>query len=109
MKMSFGKFRDCDLDAVPLWYLRWIAQQEWLREPLLSAVRNILDGHYEEEKEAPARSKPVPIAVRQVASEIVENGYRHLSKKLHPDVGGNHEGMQNLNSARDWLRSCVDP
>jgi len=107
--MSFGKFKGEHLSDVPVWYLRWISQQEWLKEPLLSAVQDILDGHYQEEREPPARSKPISVAIRKMAGEVVEAGYRSLSKKHHPDCGGEHQAMVNLNQAVDWLRDYVDP
>ena len=38
-----------------------------------------------------------------VSKKDVETRYRELSKKYHPDLGGNPEDMKTLNMARDIL------
>lgn len=37
----------------------------------------------------------------RIDAEIVERSYRHLAKVRHPDCGGSHEAMAELNAARD--------
>lgn len=37
----------------------------------------------------------------RIDAEIVERSYRHLAKVRHPDRGGSHEAMAELNAARD--------
>ena len=50
----------------------------------------------------------IPKAVIATAKELVEAGYKDLSKKRHPDVvGGSKESMQLLNAAVAWLRAFV--
>jgi coproporphyrinogen III oxidase-like Fe-S oxidoreductase len=38
---------------------------------------------------------------------IIEAGYRAVSKKIHPDVGGTHEDMVALNNAKDKLLTAI--
>jgi curved DNA-binding protein CbpA len=41
-------------------------------------------------------------------SDLVDAGYRALTKKVHPDTaGGSTEGMQRLNRARETLRGLI--
>jgi hypothetical protein len=41
---------------------------------------------------------------KTIEDEIVSAGYRQLAKERHPDSGGTHEGMAELNKAADRLR-----
>ena len=43
----------------------------------------------------------------ELEREIISQGYRQLSKKLHPDKGGTAAGMISLNAARDTLKALV--
>jgi uncharacterized protein (DUF3820 family) len=43
MKLPFGKHRGTTLEAVPLGYLSWLWQNVELREPLLTAVTDMID------------------------------------------------------------------
>ena len=39
-----------------------------------------------------------------LASQIIDAGFRSLAKTLHPDMGGDHARMVDLAAARDELR-----
>jgi hypothetical protein len=43
------------------------------------------------------RNTHVPLVV-----EMINEGFKALAKKRHPDVGGSHEAMSALAAARDW-------
>src|ERR1035437_78205 len=43
----------------------------------------------------------------ELEREIISQGYRQLSKKMHPDKGGTAAGMISLNAARDTLKALV--
>jgi hypothetical protein len=60
------------------------------------------------EEEIEARRLLVPSGVLLMASTIIESGYRAVSKQYHPDVGGSHEKMANLNAAVEWLRKQIN-
>ena len=36
--LPFGKFKGLPLDEVPLTYLDWLVDQEWLKDPLRSEI-----------------------------------------------------------------------
>lgn len=38
---------------------------------------------------------------------LISTGFRDLSKKLHPDVGGSHTEMSRLNSVKDKLLQLI--
>ena len=46
-------------------------------------------------------------ALKEVAIEITKAGYRELSKKAHPDVGGSTEKMRKLSDAKDALLNLI--
>lgn len=49
------------------------------------------------------------IGGRQIDEAVVERTYRRLAKQRHPDAGGSHEAMTDLNLAKDaalqWVAS----
>lgn len=52
----------------------------------------------------PAHSRPwwkVLDLDRTSGRAAIESSYRHLARKRHPDNGGSHEAMSELNAARD--------
>jgi hypothetical protein len=59
------------------------------------------------EEELAEKRLLVPSGVIQMASDVVESGYRALSKTNHPDVGGNQQRMSELNAAITWLRNKI--
>jgi len=108
LTIPFGKFKGKRVKDLPDSYLSWLCDQDWLREPLLSAVTEEYDRRcHERANDRCYQPRLLPVAVSQVAESIVSVGYRQLSRKLHPDVGGSHEEMLALNAAADWLRRVV--
>ncbi|HHO42577.1 MAG TPA: J domain-containing protein [Epsilonproteobacteria bacterium] len=45
---------------------------------------------------------------RYITREDIKNRYRHLAKKLHPDVGGSAEEMERLNRAYELLVGYIE-
>jgi hypothetical protein len=67
-----------------------------------------LQNHNEERAAAPPVIRvALTKEVLSVAGEVVTEGYRHLSKARHPDVGGTHDAMQKLNNANQWLKQLL--
>ncbi len=104
MHMSFGKFRGYRLDELPDWYLEWILNQGWLKEPLLSACRaEVL------RREGHPTTTTTEDETTTIAAQIIAAGYRKLSLERHPDKeGGSHRLMVSLNKAHEWLRERVN-
>ena len=95
-RMPFGKYRGKRLEDVPFEYLEWLTTLD-LREPLRT--------HVDEEFERRAYSQETQNLIDPtVVDELVGAGVRSLSKKYHPDVGGDHHRMAAVNQAADWLR-----
>jgi len=53
-------------------------------------------------------TQQITLDILKAAEALVEMGYRSLAKSLHPDVGGSHEKMANLNAAVEWLRKQIN-
>ena len=47
------------------------------------------------------------IRMLEVAETIVDLGHKQAAKKAHPDVGGSHEEMQDINAAEQWLIDVI--
>jgi hypothetical protein len=41
------------------------------------------------------------IPLVNISSATIANSFRHLASKRHPDAGGSHDAMAELNRARD--------
>jgi hypothetical protein len=53
------------------------------------------------------RSAGIAIADQALALEIINAGYRILSLRNHPDHGGSHDKMVEINRVGDALRALV--
>jgi hypothetical protein len=87
MLMPFGKHRGREVETLPENYLRWLMSNIDLRDPLLTKVRTIL-------REGTALA-PTEDRVKAV--------YRELSRKYHPDCGGNHFAQCAINEFYERL------
>lgn len=81
------------------------ARRVELRHGTLALVRATFTGFL---ALPPAGNRPRPWravleidANAQVTAVLIETAYRRLAKKAHPDAGGSHAAMAELNSARD--------
>lgn len=45
---------------------------------------------------------------KEVAKELLDFGYKLLSKRYHPDVGGSHDEMLTLGATRDYLLGFIE-
>jgi hypothetical protein len=100
--MPFGRYRGRLLSELPDDYLGWLATLDDLRKPLARAVAQEVRRRQDWAAEsAPRITAPAP----RLALEIVNVGFRRLAIQLHPDAGGDHTDMQELNAAVEWLRA----
>ena len=98
--MPFGRHRGEPLSALPDSYLWWLASLPNLRPPLRGAVLAEIGRRVAGAYAGPAEGAPS----REVVEELVGAGFRALTRKYHPDVGGETRRMQQVNAAADWLR-----
>lgn len=102
--MPFGRYRGWPLDELPDDYLGWLFSLDDLREPLRSAV----DHEWHSRVDAPSTAlATLPAEAVPIADELVTAGYRALTRRHHPDAGGNHRTMVLVNTAATWLRDAV--
>jgi hypothetical protein len=108
--MPFGKHRDRPLDELPDAYLDWLLSIR-LREPLLSAVnREAARRAGEAGGSNGGHAGPRRLEVRvdpAIAHELVTAGLHVLTKRHHPDLGGDLEIMKRVNLVAEALRRIV--
>jgi hypothetical protein len=102
--MPVGKFRGQPLTELPDWYLSWLRRIE-LYEPLLSAVDAEWRRRLEQESSHP---RALPADLTPVASQLVSAGLRELTRRHHPDLGGEGVAMARVNAAAAWLRAIIN-
>jgi len=89
MVFSYGKYKGHDIRSVPATYLEWLIESS--RDTIRDAEEELRRRQMEEDMDD------------SMAERIIKAGYRELSKRLHPDAGGNHEDMVDLNVAYKQL------
>lgn len=110
MRMPFGKYKGCYLTELPDDYLLWLAGLPDLKPALAGAVKLEASrrGFDLGDDEAPPKGQPrITEDVRKMAREMVSAGVRVMAQRHHPDSGGTHVAMVNVNAAAEWLRSLV--
>jgi hypothetical protein len=96
--MPFGKYRGTFISKLPLEYLDWLLDQDFVGEPLRSTLQREFDRRISSQERYDSE---VDLSL---IDELVSAGLRTLSKKYHPDLGGNHDSMVALNTCAEWLR-----
>jgi hypothetical protein len=109
-RMPFGKFKGQLLRELPDDYLCWLRTECDLREPLRMRVER----EYQRRIQPRSRTRPAPMApvalppaLQQTAVAIVASGFRALALRRHPDHGGSHEAMIQLQRAREALERLL--
>jgi|SRR5580700_5466661 hypothetical protein len=104
MRLRFGKYKGRKFDEVPESYLYW----------LLNVSRELIAELEEELDVDPAptnghRHSASPNDLPPLTKELVETGFRALSKRYHPDLNGGrpNEKMVELNAAMAKLRKVL--
>lgn len=89
VRLSFGKYNDCDIRTVPEPYLHWLVSS--------------CDDTMKKAQDELVRRRTAEEASLSMIQQVIRSGYRELSKKFHPDVGGNERDMKKLNAAKEKL------
>lgn len=93
MILHFGKYSGCDIRDVPTDYLEWVIENT---QKTVDACKEELERRYLIEE-----------ADQSWTERVITAGYRELSKRHHPDAGGDTADMQKLNAAVEFLREVV--
>src|SRR5262245_27373604 len=100
MRIPFGRYKGELLEDLPFAYLEWLNEQDFLREPLKSAIK----AEFERRTFSQERRIHIHNIDMDLIDDIVEAGRRSLAKIFHPDAGGSNHMMQQVNAACDWLK-----
>ena len=109
MRMPWGKYRGEPVYDLPSSYLCWLAEEaERVPSGLKAEALQILSERFGGPADWESSPPPsLPAALRPVAQEIVEAGYKRLALKRHPDAGGTHAAMLALGDAIAALRRLL--
>jgi len=111
--MPFGKYKGRSVrsltSAAEQRYLDWFVRNiEQMSEPLRRAILYQM-GHVPRHLTPPMPWWAVLLELRfPFAPAEVKQAYRQLSKRFHPDAGGNVDQMQLLNDARQQANAYFD-
>lgn len=97
--MPFGKYRGQALSTIPDDYLDWLMSLD-LREPLATSVEDEWNLRH-------AKGSPLTPASMLAAREVIRLGFKQAARSRHPDAGGSHEAMLELNDAVIFLTAAV--
>jgi hypothetical protein len=110
MELPWGKYRGDDVEDVPTSYLVWLLENA---ENLRPALREAICAEVAERLDLDVAARVVivlemvPAPLLKTAEELIEAGKRVLALRRHPDVGGTHEGMLELQNAVAALRRYI--
>ena len=105
MTMPFVRYRGRRLGEVPDDYLGWLFSLDDLREPLRSAVDREWRRHVQSEPSTTLAT--LVLDAVPIADELVTAGYPTLTRRHHPDAGGDPRAKVLVNTAASWLREAV--
>ncbi len=105
--MPWGKYRGEELTDLPSGYLIWLVEDA--DDPptdLRGEAEAILRERFGGLQVVHVERGIVP-ALRATAHEIIDAGVRSCARKRHPDTGGTHAAMLELQAAAAALRKCI--
>ena len=110
-RMPFGKHRGEWLHDLDEDYFTWVSGLK-LDEPLKKHVeaeqRRRRGRERSREQSNPPRHAQAGKPDLASVKAIIDAGYRALAKKAHPDLGGSHGQMTQLNATVEWLREKIE-
>jgi hypothetical protein len=113
-RMPFGKHQGQPLSSLPHDYLLWLERavemRPWLAagvEAELARRRTANRSQHHHHNHHPVGLGAGPCPHPDVALELVGSGLHVLARARHPEAGGTHQKMVELNRAVEWLRGVI--
>jgi len=91
--MTFGNYRGVDIRDVPVEYLEWLLETNRKTTVAIEAELN--------------RRQQLEDSSESMLDLIIKTGFRELSKRFHPDAGGDQNRMRELNGANEELKELL--
>lgn len=104
--MPFGRYKGVSLQALPNDYLDWLMTID-LHGWLEAAVEDEWNRRAAPPPQAEPALPPLDNEAAKCAEELIRKGFQQAAKVRHPDVGGSHEAMIELNCAVAWLLTAL--
>ena len=104
MKMTFGKYKGKELSVIPRDYLRWLLRAGRLLNQEIEF--ELGESPRDSDRRAPSS---IPRDLPSITKELIEVGYRLMSKRLHPDLnpGIDDRKIKELNIAMEAIRKAL--
>jgi len=108
MRIDFGKHAGEDLEDIPSSYLGWVLKNvtdlnPWLRRGIEAELNRRVGEHAGPSTRQASGNVIALVDLRG----IIGRWFSDLSRRHHPDRGGNHERMLALNDAHEELKRCL--
>lgn len=97
MELNFGKFKGSQIEDVPTGYLAYLLEQDFVDDDLKAACLDEINYRYSD----------FEMSRKAVDRSIIDQAYKRLVTKHHPDKGGNHYAMLALNEFRQILMQSI--
>jgi DnaJ-class molecular chaperone len=97
MVLKFGKFKGSLVEDVPTSYLAYLLDQDFVDYDLKASCLDEINYRYSEFK----------MSKKAVDRSIIDQAYKRLVIKHHPDKGGNHNAMIAINEFREILLHSI--
>lgn len=104
-KMPFGKYKGTPISELPDWYLTWALEHlTEISGELWIALKREWDARQRGSSTDMPSPSSVPDGVSlEIASQIISEGRRALTRRHHPDIGGDPSVMLSVNVTYDFL------
>jgi len=97
MELNFGKFKGHQIKDVPTSYLAFLLDAEFVNDEIKTECLDEINYRYSD----------FEMSRKAVDRTIIDQTYKRLIIKYHPDKGGNHHAMIALNEFREILLHSI--
>jgi hypothetical protein len=97
MELNFGKFKGYEIEDVPTSYLAFLLDADFVNDEIKAECVEVINYRYSE----------FELSRKSIDKSIIDNVFKRLVMKHHPDKGGNHQAMVALNEFREILIKSI--